>query len=419
MKKYILISIVFIFLFNLSNAQIDTAGYKLWKPLFNSMSTWDDGAFNMSQTGHPDYGWGIYNNITHGLSGDKIFLIKLQNGTFKQILIEEKNSVSNIYSFRYADITGENQIIETARCVDHTDNLFLYYSLQNQTFVERDAVKTAWDIVLTRFTDTTINYNVTGFLLNESSMASVYHAPDSITAENSTLNDTTEFKPEISTIGNSWYKLSGMSIVPLDTMVYFVKTDANDIYKMQVNYFQSGASGKGRVGVKVQKLHPETGSAVYDTLEMGSGYANDVYFSMNNGIILQSPRASWDIAFKTQTYSASVITNSTMGISLYTYPKAGVEAWTSLDVRNGVIENASVYPNPANDEVSFISNAWKDNSEIQLTFYNSTGQMILNLSQKVNGNSVRIDISNLSDGLYHVRIINNGQLSVGKVIVSR
>jgi hypothetical protein len=419
MTKNLLSALVLLFTFFIVNAQIDTAGYKSWKPLYNSMKTWDDGAFNMNQNGHPDYGWGIYNDLNHNLYGDSIFLIKLQDGSFKQLLIEMKNSVANIYTFRFADITGANQVIEQARCIDYTGKLFLYYSLQTKTFTDRDPATSDWDLVLTKFTDTAINYTVTGFLLNEKSKVSVFHAPNATAALNSGLSDTTIFKSDLCTIGNSWYKLSGMSIVPLDTMVYFVKTPNLDIYKMQVTFFESGASGKGKVGVLTQKLYPTLGTGVRDTLIMGAGYANDIYFSMNIGVTKESPRASWDIAFKTNAYSASVITNSTKGIELYTYPKADVDAWLSLSTTTTRIESATVYPNPARDYVTFNNTTWEQNSEVKLMVYNTAGKLVMNQTYTLNGNSFHSNLAELSEGLYHARILNNGNYSSAKILVSR
>jgi hypothetical protein len=425
MKKYIIVSIVLTLATAFANAQLNTTGYQSWKPLYNSMLTWDDGAFNMNQTGHPDYGWGLYNSITHGLSGDSIYLIKLQDGSFKQLFIEDKNSMGNIYNFRYADVTGANEVIEQALCVNYTDKLFLYYSLQNQAFVDRDPVNSAWDMVLTKFTDTAINYTVTGFLLNEGSKVSVYHAPDATTAMNSGLADTTTFKNDITTIGNSWNKVVGFSIIPLDTMVYFVKNAAKDIYKLQFTFFESGSSmgtGKGRVGIQSRKLYPTEEAIVKDTLVMGNGYLNDVYYSMVQGITKESPRASWDIAFKTNAYSASIITNSTMGIALYTYPKSygeGISAWQSLATPLTKTEKTSVFPNPAKDFVNFVDKSWEQNSEIKLMVYNSAGQLVLSQAQTLNGSGFRSNLGTLSEGLYHARILNNGRYSSAKILVSR
>ena len=418
MKRF-LVSGLFIALAAVMFGQIDTAGYKTWKSLYNSLSTWEDGAFNMNQTGHPDYGWGLYNSITHGLAGDSVYLIKLQDGTFKQMFIDEKNSVANIYTFRYADISGENQVIENARCVDYQTKLFLYYSLQNKAFADREPEKSAWDMVLTKFTDTAINYTVTGFLTNEKTSVAVYHAANSSVASAAGLQDTTEFKSDIGAIGNSWYRLSGMSIVPVDTMVYFVKTSAGDIYKMQVNYFQSGASGKGLVGTTRKKLYPAEGTAVNDTLEMGSGYANDVYFSMNQGIAGTAPRKSWDIAFKANAYSASILANTTLGVTVYTYPKAGSEAWTSLKVSPVSVESANVYPNPASGVVRFTGNSWKEGADATVAFYNTSGQTLSSTKSIVTAGGIMADVSSLPSGLCMARIQTGGNTWTCRVLISR
>jgi len=425
MKKILLISLIFISAFAIVKAQLNTTGYENWRPLYNSMVTWEDGAFNMNQSGHPDYGWGVYNSISHGLSGDSIYLIKLQDGTLKQLFIEEKNSMGNIYKFRFADITGENEVVAEARCVDYTNRLFLYYSLQNQTFVDRDPANADWDIVLTKYTDTAINYTVTGFLSNEDVEVSVYHAPNSTAAANSTINDTTTFKKDITAIGNSWNKVVGFSIVPLDTMVYFVKTSSLSVYKMQATFFESGSAagtGKGRVGLAVQLVHPSVGEIMKDTLVMGNGYANDVYFSMAQGVTKTSPRNTWDIAFKANAFSASILLNTTMNMALYTYPKAfgeGIEAWDALAVKNISLDQTSVYPNPVANSVVFSNKNWRQNSDLTFELFDSSGKLVLKQVHSLDGNSFTTDLNQLSNGIYQARVLNNGNYFNTKVLVSK
>ncbi|MCB8998552.1 MAG: T9SS type A sorting domain-containing protein [Bacteroidales bacterium] len=418
MKKLILITAALFTLLSYSEAQIDTSGFAGWTPQYNSMTTWDNSAFEQNALGHPDYGWGIYNTITHGLAGDSIFAIKLQNGDVKQILIEEKNSVGNIYTFRYADLNGQNQYVEKAYCVNNTDKLFLYYSIQNHEFVDHEPVKTAWDMVLTKYTDTDIKYTVTGFLQNEGNTVSVLHAADATAAANSGIADTTEFSANMNAIGNSWYKLSGMSIIPLDTMVYFVKTADKSVYKMQVNFFESGFSGLGRVGIQTQQLLPTTGDVVKDTLVMGSGYANDVYYSMMNRIVKESPRASWDIAFKTNAFSSSIFTNSTMGIGLFT-SHASVDAWTSLSAPVIRMEALNIYPNPVKDMVRISNSSWKDNAEFSLSVYNMAGKLVYSQLGALQGNSVDANLGEMENGLYQMRILIDGGYYSGKILVSK
>ena len=89
----------------------DTTGYNNWATLYNSDTTWLEGAFNMNATGHPNYGWGKYNEITHNLAGVALYIIKTRSGSFKKIWIESKLSVDQKYNFKYADIDGSNEHI--------------------------------------------------------------------------------------------------------------------------------------------------------------------------------------------------------------------------------------------------------------------------------------------------------------------
>ncbi len=79
-------------------------------------------------------------------------------------------------------------------------------------------------------------------------------------------------------------------------------------------------------------------------------------------------------------------------------------------VENQVEHSLKVYPNPANQTL---------NVEGELTsieVYNTVGQCLL--SRKVNGNT-QIDLSNYSNGMYFLRVYNNGEVTVRKFSVNR
>ncbi|HLO91162.1 MAG: T9SS type A sorting domain-containing protein [Chloroflexota bacterium] len=67
------------------------------------------------------------------------------------------------------------------------------------------------------------------------------------------------------------------------------------------------------------------------TVTMGASYANEVYYSLQNGVVMTSPRNTWDIAFNTMAFSAGIIINDGAGVELYQYPKASNEGWASFD----------------------------------------------------------------------------------------
>ncbi len=68
-----------------------------------------------------------------------------------------------------------------------------------------------------------------------------------------------------------------------------------------------------------------------DSVLMGGGYANDIYYSMANGEIHSVERTNWDIAFFTNPFSAGIITNDGNGVELYTYPLDDTSGWSTLD----------------------------------------------------------------------------------------
>jgi len=68
-----------------------------------------------------------------------------------------------------------------------------------------------------------------------------------------------------------------------------------------------------------------------DSLSMGSGYANDIFYSMENGQVSTAPRNNWDIAFYTARFSAGILVNDSYGVMLYTYPDGDTSDWNQID----------------------------------------------------------------------------------------
>ncbi len=91
-----------------ASAQIDTSGITGWPQMYNSMASWEEGAFGANALGHPDYGWGVYNMISHGLTGDSIFVIKLSDDSYKRLWIVDRTATA-VYTIRIADLDGSNE----------------------------------------------------------------------------------------------------------------------------------------------------------------------------------------------------------------------------------------------------------------------------------------------------------------------
>ena len=66
-----------------------------------------------------------------------------------------------------------------------------------------------------------------------------------------------------------------------------------------------------------------------ESLSMGAGYANDVYYSLSNGVVAEVSRTSWDIAFSVGAMSSSIIINEGSGVVLKEFPTD--EGWQWVD----------------------------------------------------------------------------------------
>lgn len=74
-----------------------------------------------------------------------------------------------------------------------------------------------------------------------------------------------------------------------------------------------------------------------DSVEMGAGYGNDVYYSLRDGEIKKSPNNNWDLGFRTGFRSDGIFINSISSsmaprsAKLYLYPKGDKSAWSTFD----------------------------------------------------------------------------------------
>jgi hypothetical protein len=219
---------------------VDTTGYSKWPVLYNSDTTWTEGAFNMNATGHPNYGWGIYDMTTHNLTGALPYIIKTMNGSFKKIWIEKKLSVDQKYSFRYADLNGANEQAVNLSLAGKNKN-FIYYSLDNKTELDREPDKASWDIVFTKYIDKSISYSVTGVLQNIG-----------VTAQESTDTDpqsknmpSSGYQTNISVIGSDW-KTVNMSTYQYtidESRVFYVKDQNDKIFRIRFKTFEGASTG--------------------------------------------------------------------------------------------------------------------------------------------------------------------------------
>lgn len=228
-------------------ATVDTAGLATWTNISNSPEYWEDGAFNVTALGHPDYGWGVYNMITHSVIGDSLYIINIPGTGFKKLWIVNKISVENTYNIRFADIDGSNEQNVAIDVKPYVSKNFIYYSMVTNTVIDREP-SDSWDILFTKYIDYTedmsgnmAEYLVTGATSNVNNFANKF------TEVGVDFNDWSSKSMDSlkNTIGYDWksFDMSTFSWKVDDSTAFFVEDSEGDIYKLIFTYWAGTGSG--------------------------------------------------------------------------------------------------------------------------------------------------------------------------------
>jgi hypothetical protein len=226
---------------------VDTAGISSWTVLYNSDSSWEEGAFNANSLGHPDYGWGSYNSVTHNVVGDSIFILKTFNGPFKKVAILSKQSLAMIYTFRIANLDGSGDTTVVLNAAPYNTKNFVYFDASTNAILDREPVSADWDILFSRYyaeLNPDVFYPVVGVLHNYNVSSARYAMADS----SSLYWDFPDFKDDRSNIGHTWKAINMTTFQwDIDDSLYFVIKDVSgNLYKLVFNSFTGTGTGKAR-----------------------------------------------------------------------------------------------------------------------------------------------------------------------------
>lgn len=226
-------------------AAADTTGMER---LYNNEYSWQAGAFNHVASGDDpfDFGWGRYNVSTHAVTGTRVFLLKLRNGQYYKLFIE--SLISGVYTFKYADLEGNNEVTQTVEKAAFPGKTLAYYSFTDEEVLDLEPDN--WDLLFTRYVTplddgagNLLDYLVTGVLLNSGVKVAV---ADGIDPETVSYQDYVEaFEDTLTTIGYDWksFDLSTFQwSVPQDR-IYFIQTPTDSIWKVRFLDFEGSSTG--------------------------------------------------------------------------------------------------------------------------------------------------------------------------------
>ncbi len=237
-------------------ATLDTTGLATWAPLFNSDTTWSYGALNgIRNLSDPfDFGWGAYDIGSHSVGGNSVYIIKIVSGPpgpgaiteYRKLYIATKTMFGD-YIFRYANLDNTNDVTDTILQADYLGKNFGYYSLRNNTQIDREPTNTDWDILFTRYYEDVFPigyYPVAGVLSNFGVQVAQASGVDVMYVDS--LNYSGAYATNMSQIGSDWkafdQQTNSWSIA--DSLCYFIRNKAGQIVKITFTGFGGSVDGK-------------------------------------------------------------------------------------------------------------------------------------------------------------------------------
>lgn len=228
----------------------DTTGLSTWGPLFNSDTTWAKGAFNNTEfLGGYDYGWGTYDAVTHmGIAANRVFIIKYSDNTYKKLKIDL--SFSSGYTLTVANLDNSSPLTLNIPVTPYSAKNFVYASITAGTVLDLEPEATAWDLKFHQYPYLALGgYPVAGIFHNYGTTAAEVH---DVNAAAYTDYGSQAFQSDISVIGYDWKNAQAGTVE--DSLVYFVKTQDESVWKLVMTGFISGASGNGSYIFSKQNL---------------------------------------------------------------------------------------------------------------------------------------------------------------------
>lgn len=226
---------------------VDTAGFT-WKSIYNSEETWEKGAFANQGTNHPDYGWGQYNNANHDINGDRLFIVKNNDGTFSQMVIE-KMSAAGVYTIKIGDLGGANTSTFTLdkTAAEYASKNFIFYNNTNREVVNTDAESDSWDLLFTKYYTgiqagpEIVYYLVSGIKINKDLAVAERNGVDVSSNDTSSLS----WNENITEIGSDWksFNMTTRSYDIVADRAYFVRKSNGDMWKIYFTNYEGGALG--------------------------------------------------------------------------------------------------------------------------------------------------------------------------------
>lgn len=276
---------------------------------------------------------------------------------------------------------------------------------------------TEWEIVETGFTDdlTAVFFidNNTGWVVGENGNVYKYVLPYTVDLSSEPQNGGS------TTGGGDYYSGNNVTVEasPNEGWGFLSWTNPEgDVLSTNATYSFSMPSNDLELTANFEMIDYNV-TVVAEPEEGGSVTGGGIY-NYGNEVIVEAQQSE-GFTFDGWTDSNGNLLSTEPSYS-FLMPDNDLGLTANFDFGTRVIRNHSdnliVYPNPSNGVV-FIINSYNTLKSYSITVYNSSGERVVPVKIRLFRDKVKIDISNLIPGIYHLQLANDNSIVYKKIIL--
>lgn len=163
---------------------------------------------------------------------------------------------------------------------------------------------------------------------------------------------------------------------------------------------------------------------VDDTVSIGTGYTDQVWYNLDLGTKTTVNGSSWDLGFQISGFSAAILANTAYGAELYIYPNGDTGNWANLDTAG--MTAWTPWHNPSTtwnqgafnmgiDTSSSLDLGW---GKYNFITHHVTGDSLF-VWKDANGGIKKIWIENLASGTYNFKVADINGTNLNNVALAK
>jgi hypothetical protein len=154
-----------------------------------------------------------------------------------------------------------------------------------------------------------------------------------------------------------------------------------------------------------------TTAQVKDTVSMGAGYANMVWYNIENDIETKAPAKSWDVALSVRSFDATISVNANSGLTYYKQVNS-IANWANAKLADTAQLTEGIYNRDTTWIIGALNTSSKDNGVFDYGWgnYNQANKNVVNDSfyifKTIKNDWKKVAFSLNADTSYFIKLAN-------------